>query len=43
MFKILLVEGKVNVSAFIKRALEEQWHQVDVAYYGVTGKSFAFL
>ncbi len=39
MSKILLIEDEVNVSDFIKRGLEEQSHQVDVAYDGVTGKS----
>lgn len=42
MLKILLIEDEVNVSAFIKRGLEEQSHQVDVAYDGITGKSLAF-
>jgi DNA-binding response OmpR family regulator len=42
MLKILLIEDEVNVSAFIKRGLEEQSHQVDVAYDGTTGKSLAF-
>ena len=41
MSRILLIEDEVNVSAFIKRGLEEQSHQVDVAYDGVTGKSLA--
>jgi DNA-binding response OmpR family regulator len=39
MSRILLIEDEVNVSAFIKRGLEEQAYQVDVAYDGVTGKS----
>jgi DNA-binding response OmpR family regulator len=42
MLKILLIEDEVNVSAFIKRGLEEQSHQVDVAYDGITGKTLAF-
>lgn len=42
MLKILLVEDEVNVSAFIKRGLEEQGYEVDVAFDGVTGKSLAF-
>ncbi|MBD0255557.1 MAG: response regulator transcription factor [Cytophagales bacterium] len=41
MSRILLIEDEVNVSAFIKRGLEEQSHQVDVAYDGATGKSLA--
>jgi HAMP domain-containing protein len=41
MSRILLIEDEVNVSAFIKRGLEEQSYQVDVAYDGVTGKSLA--
>jgi DNA-binding response OmpR family regulator len=41
MSRILLIEDEVNVSAFIKRGLEEQSCQVDVAYDGVTGKSLA--
>jgi DNA-binding response OmpR family regulator len=41
MSRILLVEDEVNVAAFIKRGLEEQSHQVDVAYDGATGKSLA--
>jgi len=39
MSKVLLIEDEVNVSAFIKRGLEEHACQVDVAYDGVTGKS----
>jgi DNA-binding response OmpR family regulator len=41
MSRILLIEDEINVSAFIKRGLEEQSYQVDVAYDGVTGKSLA--
>ena len=41
MSRILLIEDEVNVSAFIRRGLEEQSYQVDVAYDGVTGKSLA--
>jgi response regulator RpfG family c-di-GMP phosphodiesterase len=36
-----VIEDEVNVSAFIKRGLEEQSYQVDVAYDGATGKSLA--
>lgn len=41
MSRILLIEDEVNVSAFIKRGLEEESHDVDVAYDGITGKSLA--
>lgn len=34
---ILLVEDEPNVAAFIKKGLEEQAYEVDVAYDGITG------
>jgi two-component system, OmpR family, copper resistance phosphate regulon response regulator CusR len=38
---ILLIEDEVNVSAFIKKGLEEESFHVDVAFDGYTGKKLA--
>ncbi len=38
---ILLIEDEVNVSAFIKKGLEEESYHVDVAFDGFTGKELA--
>jgi two-component system copper resistance phosphate regulon response regulator CusR len=40
---ILLIEDEVNVSAFIKKGLEEESFHVDVAFDGYTGKKLALL
>ncbi|MFN3403853.1 MAG: response regulator [Cytophagaceae bacterium] len=39
--KILLVEDEPKVASFIKKGLEEQLHEVEVAYDGFTGKELA--
>jgi two-component system, OmpR family, copper resistance phosphate regulon response regulator CusR len=39
--KILLVEDEPKVAAFIKRGLEEQLYEVEIAYDGYTGKQLA--
>ncbi|GEO06317.1 DNA-binding response regulator [Adhaeribacter aerolatus] len=39
--KILVVEDEPKVSAFIKKGLEEQAYEVDVAYDGYFGKKLA--
>jgi len=39
--KILLVEDEPKVSSFIKKGLEEQAYEVDVAYDGFYGKKLA--
>lgn len=39
--KILVIEDEPNVAAFIKRGLQEQTFEVDVAYDGLTGKRLA--
>jgi len=39
--KILVIEGEPNVAAFIKRGLQEQTFEVEVAYYGSMGKRLA--
>jgi len=39
--KILLVEDEIKVASFIKKGLEEQLHEVTVAYDGYTGKQMA--
>lgn len=36
--KILLIEDEPKVAAFIKRGLEEQQHNVEVAYDGIAGE-----
>jgi DNA-binding response OmpR family regulator len=38
---ILLIEDEANVSAFIKKGLEEESYHVDVAFDGTTGKELA--
>jgi two-component system, OmpR family, copper resistance phosphate regulon response regulator CusR len=38
---ILLIEDETNVSAFIKKGLEEESYHVDVAFDGYTGKELA--
>jgi two-component system, OmpR family, copper resistance phosphate regulon response regulator CusR len=38
---ILLIEDEVNVSAFIKKGLEEESYNVEVAFDGYTGKKLA--
>ena len=38
---ILLIEDEANVSAFIKKGLEEESYHVDVAFDGLTGKELA--
>ncbi|MGV3588759.1 MAG: response regulator transcription factor [Adhaeribacter sp.] len=38
---ILLVEDEPNVAAFIKKGLQEQGYEVEVAYDGTTGKMLA--
>lgn len=38
---ILFVEDEPNVVAFVKKGLQEQSFEVDVAYDGMTGKSLA--
>jgi two-component system copper resistance phosphate regulon response regulator CusR len=38
---ILLIEDEANVSAFIKKGLEEESYHVDVAFDGFTGKELA--
>jgi two-component system, OmpR family, copper resistance phosphate regulon response regulator CusR len=40
--KILLVEDEPKVAAFIKKGLEEQAHEVDLAYDGYYGRKLAF-
>jgi two-component system, OmpR family, copper resistance phosphate regulon response regulator CusR len=40
---ILIIEDEVNVSAFIKKGLEEESFHVDVAFDGYTGKKLALL
>ncbi|WP_066836056.1 response regulator transcription factor [Rufibacter ruber] len=39
--KILVIEDEPNVAAFIKRGLQEQTFEVEVAYDGNTGKKLA--
>ncbi|MEY3452105.1 MAG: hypothetical protein RL711_1933, partial [Bacteroidota bacterium] len=39
--KILLVEDEAKVAAFIKKGLEEQSYEVDVAFDGAMGKRLA--
>ncbi|MDX5348217.1 MAG: response regulator transcription factor [Hymenobacteraceae bacterium] len=39
--KVLVVEDEPNVASFIKKGLEEQSYEVDVAYDGSTGLSLA--
>lgn len=39
--KILIVEDEPKVAAFIKKGLEENNYEVDVAYDGITGKKKA--
>ncbi|HEY8400360.1 MAG TPA: response regulator transcription factor [Cytophagaceae bacterium] len=39
--KILVVEDEPKVASFIKKGLEEQLHEVSVAYDGFTGKEMA--
>ncbi|WP_026464868.1 response regulator transcription factor [Adhaeribacter aquaticus] len=39
---ILLIEDEPNVAAFIKKGLQEQSYEVEVAFDGNTGKSLAF-
>ncbi len=41
MANILVVEDEVNVSSFIKKGLEENGHNIDVAYDGAMGLSLA--
>ena len=41
MKTILLIEDEPGVSAFIKKGLEEQGHEVNVAFDGQTGLSLA--
>ena len=41
MASILLVEDEINVSSFIKKGLEEEGHNVEVAYDGGMGLSMA--
>lgn len=41
MANILVVEDEVNVSSFICRGLQEEGHNVDVAYDGAMGLSLA--
>jgi two-component system, OmpR family, copper resistance phosphate regulon response regulator CusR len=38
---VLLIEDEVNVSAFIKKGLEEESYHVEVAFDGYTGKRLA--
>src|SRR5215217_6480015 len=38
---ILVIEDELNVAAFIKKGLQEQAYEVEVAYDGFTGKSLA--
>lgn len=38
---ILVIEDEPNVVAFIRKGLQEQAYEVDVAYDGLTGKSLA--
>ena len=40
---ILLIEDEKHVSAFIKKGLEEESYNVDVAFDGYTGKKLAML
>jgi two-component system, OmpR family, copper resistance phosphate regulon response regulator CusR len=40
---ILLIEDEKHVSAFIKKGLEEESYNVDVAFDGYTGKKLALL
>ncbi|RNI28977.1 response regulator transcription factor [Rufibacter latericius] len=39
--RILVIEDEPNVAAFIKRGLQEQTFEVEVAYDGLTGKRLA--
>ncbi|MBC3542259.1 response regulator [Rufibacter sediminis] len=39
--KVLVIEDEPNVAAFIKRGLQEQTFEVEVAYDGLTGKRLA--
>ncbi|WP_207434348.1 response regulator transcription factor [Sabulibacter ruber] len=39
--KVLVIEDEPNVAAFIKRGLQEQTFEVEVAYDGITGKRLA--
>jgi two-component system copper resistance phosphate regulon response regulator CusR len=39
--KILVIEDELKVGAFIKRGLEEQLHQVELAYDGESGQKAA--
>ncbi len=39
--KVLVIEDEVQVSAFIKQGLEEQFIEVDVAFDGTTGERMA--
>ncbi|WP_205503945.1 response regulator transcription factor [Rufibacter psychrotolerans] len=39
--KVLVIEDEPNVAAFIKRGLQEQTFEVEVAYDGLTGKKLA--
>jgi DNA-binding response OmpR family regulator len=41
MAKILVIEDEVNVTAFLKKGLEENGHTIDVAYDGVMGLHLA--
>lgn len=41
IMKILLIEDEVKVSAFIKKGLEEQSYEVEVAFDGAIGKRLA--
>ncbi len=41
MSRILVVEDEVNVSSFIKKGLEEEGYQIDIAYDGAIGLNFA--
>jgi len=39
---VLLIEDEVNVSAFIKKGLEEESFHVEVAFDGYTGKKISY-
>jgi len=41
--KILLVEDEPKVAGFIKKGLEEEFHSVEIATDGITGKDKALL
>jgi len=41
MANILIIEDEVNVVSFIKKGLEEEGHNIDIAYDGAMGLSLA--